>query len=221
MNQLSAHDQAVLPDRCRPHFAYLAAPRILGDTCVDLVLMAIKAMLAEKPLGVSSIVTFTHQQIASTDWAAGAAFLRLATAMGFATNQAASVVCCRTALPHDDPTFRGEAFVSLVLDTGPSPYAFSIHSRRTRSRVKNEESPWLDSRRFLVRGDILVIDPTELHAAVPVRPTDESVLVLLQGFFPLADRRAHVDLLRLFPRHCFDRNETDDSDLEAHNLPLT
>lgn len=206
-NELSAHDRAVLPTRTRRHFFYkAAAPAVSPDDMAE-VARAVEALVEENGLGVAQIEVFSprrFQELSSAS--AGAALQRLISGLGLdASADRVSLLTCEWASPHDDSSFSGSAFASLVLRTGDYPYVMSMfHSRKMAGRRGLD---LVTSTRVLREGDFVVFDPTIPHMVAPGRPSANALLVLLQAELDIEDNGGPAALLKRFPRHPQDRDE--------------
>jgi len=105
------------------------------------------------------------------------------------------------AMPHSDPDYEGWAFVSVVLRTGPNPYALQLlHTERNEGASEN----LVRTSTVLLRpGDVVVFDPTTPHLCVPTASHEDQLLVLAQ-FSVLdvteSDREKLVKALPPLPR---------------------
>ena len=87
-----------------------------------------------------------------------------------------SLVACRWAAPHTDPAWRGMAFYSTVLHTGPYEYMMVTMG----SSVRKERVRFCTSENRLGVGQSFLFDACTPHTAAPLNPHEESFLVLLQ-----------------------------------------
>lgn len=109
---------------------------------------------------------------------------------------------CGWAAPHNDPSFFGEAFVSIVLSVGDSPYVLGTTEIVHESKKKEERE---SSRRVKTKsyrldcGDVFVIDPMLMHWAFPSTPCDNSMLVILQYRVAFKTEQDKLNLIEKFP----------------------
>lgn len=171
--RLSAHDRAVLPTAKRPHFLYRTSPLSLTPAAITTLGTALAAAMPEVRLDTAEIGSYNRTELTRmVPPSAVAAYDKLLSELGvtdYVTHYPA-VLACRWALPHDDGTFAGKAFLSLVLHTGPEPYVMSMFAttgRRNRTVV--------DITRTLRTGDVFIFDPTVPHMAAPQGAARRSV----------------------------------------------
>lgn len=178
------------------HFFYLGLAPKVPTEAVDAVVHAAKKLAQQYGLNPAQIEVFSRTQLESAHAGAGEAFATLRRACGLPERIPGAVVVCEWASPHVDDTFAGQAFVSLVLHTGPEPYVMqAFHTEHTSSG----QTALVTSTRVLHQGDLAVFDPTTAHFTAPRHPNADQLLVLLQ--FELADytEQDREILLQRFP----------------------
>jgi hypothetical protein len=121
----------------------------------------------------------------------------------------AELVICEWAAVHADYTFAGRTFASLVVSTGRNPYY--MQSVLTHKSDLEMDDTWQvdDAKLILKQGDVFVFDPTVPHMAVPTRPADGQLLVLMQWAIPTEDELAMANLLGQFPKQREEENRLD------------
>jgi hypothetical protein len=207
--RLSRHNRGALPTRRRRHFFYRAATPVLDQADIKAVGDAVMDIVVEYGIGVAEIQVFNCKQFAElASEAAVASFQRLIEGLGLdVAADRVSLLACEWASPHDDSSFCGSAFLSLVLRTGDSPYVMSMfhHRRMPDSRALD----LITTTRVLKPADLVVFDPTIPHMAAPGRPNEKALLVLLQAEVDIEQPGALQALVQRFPRHPEDRNQQD------------
>jgi hypothetical protein len=125
---------------------------------------------------------------------------RVLNAMGASALEAerASILLCEWAAPHVDDSYVEQAFVSLVLHTGPEPYIMqALHTHVIEGPHGSQQIE--TSTRVLTVGDVIVFDPTTAHFTVPKYPNDEQLLILLQVCVNDRTEEDREALLKRFP----------------------
>ena len=130
----------------------------------------------------TEIELISSSELRSPEYAPGVeAARRLIACVGdssFPISDRFAILSCMWAAPHVDDTFDGSLFVSVVVRTGPSPYV--MQTLRTGAAEDGAPASLITNTRVLNVGDVVVFDPTAPHYAFPQRPSEQSLLVLLQ-----------------------------------------
>jgi hypothetical protein len=108
------------------------------------------------------------------------------------------LVICEWAAPHEDGTFDGQVFTSLVVHTGKNPYYMQTVVTQPRHTGLGRYEVSKGSV-VLSQGDMLVFDPTVPHMAAPTRPADGQLLVLLQWMHEFNGAQDEHELRMQFP----------------------
>lgn len=161
-------------------------------------------------LGVAQIEAVTATTLAERCPETQDALSAAAKAVGLPIEDA-ELVFCEWAAVHADYCFAGRTFVSLVVSTGCNPYYMqSLLTRKERDEDLDTESYEVDDATLILnQGEILVFDPTVPHMAVPTRPADGQMLVLMQWALPTEDALAKANLLGQFPAQSDDKQRID------------
>ncbi len=163
-----------------PHFLYMAERRTAAPEDVALIMKAVQGFIDERGLTPAQIGLVREREILLFAGEEGVqAFNRLLTNLSHdpAVDSGAAVLFCEWARPHVDQEYWGTSFVSQVLSTGPEPYVVqTLHTGPDASGRNTVTSV----TRVLREGDVMVFDPSEAHLTMPVHPTYESLLVMLQ-----------------------------------------
>jgi len=195
------------------HFCYLTDAPTLDPTDVKTVVETAKASKTLTPWGIEVL---DHQsQLFKEDPQALEALQRLVRKvrcfLGGRRRKAELVVCQWTQL-HVDHEFLGRAFYSIVLHTGPEPYLlYLLHTAPDKdggSSVTHGGALVLDAEKAFV------FDPTTPHQALPMRPHQDNLLILLQ--FQLVDETVEdreALLRRLVPDHAKRSEFVEDDDI--------
>lgn len=187
------------------HFLYQAEPPPVDKADIDLVAQQFNARAFETTLSAGleagEIVLLSTEDKNIFDAAGMAAMARLKEAAcpkGIAVGSS-ELLACQWAGLHQDDAYAGKAFVSLVLHTGSSPYLVqSVHMYK-RAGHKSASLELVQTNCPLSQGDVFVLDPTTPHSAVPVRPCDDALLLLLQFTINVPDEQSQALLMQAAP----------------------
>lgn len=206
MTPVATHNRLPVPDCVvSDHFCYAGRPQKLASEDVSAVMRGVTAYIQEHGIGAAEILLLSARHLRDFAGAESAeAFERLAAQLGHRPEDAQPVVlACEWASPHVDESYAGQAFCSLVLHTGPEPYVLQLLETSVGpdgvSRVKA-------TTRVLTPGDVVVIDPTTPHMAMPLHSHSESLLVMLQLELPDTCPAEREAVLRRFPPRADDRD---------------
>ena len=188
-----------------PHFMYSASIPKLNETYLKKIVDAAKDYVRESglfPAQIEVLRPVDLQRAGSDDaLAVWAEFLvDLGISDGVArTPGSMSVMVCEWAAPHVDETFAGIAFMNVVLHTGPFPYIMqTLHTK-----VAGKSHPFQEvvtNSRTLKVGDAIIFDPTTAHCAMPLRPHQDSLLIMLQIELKDESEQDRENILKNFPR---------------------
>lgn len=181
------------------HFLYLAQPPALEPDAVAKVVAVAKQFVEDVGLEVGEIQVLHSPEIEKHGGAdALAAVQVLETCFaGLRIVGKPSVLVCHWASVHQDESFEGSSFASLVLHTGPEPYVLQMfHSEY--SEVSRQPT-LTSSTRVLAEGSLFVMDPTTHHMACPAYPADGQLLVLLQAEVQEQTEAERRELLEALP----------------------
>lgn len=99
---------------------------------------------------------------------------------------------------HVDNTWVDDAFISVVLHTGPHPY--EITTTHTEKYTYDQTLLDVSSTSIMVeQGDIFIMDPTVMHNAFPARYRATQHLILLQAtmdYNTLGDRDKILEIFK-------------------------
>jgi hypothetical protein len=177
------------------HFLYKTAPAAFEKGDIDAVVSFVLDSVAAEGLGCAEIMSYKARGVRESSPAAAAALERMIAEIAgheiFAGEP--TLLACEWASVHVDETFEGSAFLSYVLHTGPVGYVMqAISSRETEGLFVVDTST-----RSIRAGEAFVFDPTTPHMAVPERPCDGQMLILLQVELADRDWAARQRLLRV------------------------
>lgn len=184
------------------HFFYLSTRPNVPTAAVETVVAAAQSLVRERGLLPAQIEAFSSKQLEGAQNGAGNALMSLRRALKLPADTPSAVVACEWASPHVDELFAGQAFVSLVLHTGPEPYV--VQTLHTEHRV--DGNTLVTSTRMLRQGDVMVLDPTVAHFAAPRSPGSNQLLVLLQFELPDQTELDRANLLKQFPPDARDKD---------------
>lgn len=200
---------AVPPPVKSAHFFYKTRPPQFDPRDVATVVATVNAHVEDVGLHCGEISLLTKNDFSQRGSEASEAFermVKLVPTLGGYSSPA--VVFCEWAGVHDDETFEGKAFFSVVLHTGMEPYVMQVISTAPPS-LPGTKAPRLHcDTRVLSVGDAMVFDPTTPHMAVPKEPTRGQLLILFQIELPDNNEQERAAILEAFlPMSC----DTDDS----------
>lgn len=178
------------------HFFYRSLAPKVPASAVDTVVLAAKTLAQRYGLSSAQIEAFGSAQLETAHAGAAEAFTALKRALALPQRVSGAVVVCEWAAPHVDDAFAGQAFVSLVLHTGPEPYVMqAFHTEHT----PEGQTALVTSTCLLRQGDLVVLDPTTAHFAAPRSSGAGQLLVLLQFELEDCTEQDREILLQLFP----------------------
>jgi hypothetical protein len=181
------------------HFFYRTTAPSLTGVDIDAIVGAINSS-KRRPTGSRIALIGKNDSEIAGNARARIVFRRLAAAVKGITRArgAAELLVCEWAQPHIDCGVAGSLFYSLVLHTGPKDYLMTtLHTEPTSSGCDE----LITTDLILSAGVAFVFDPTTAHCAIPVRPHQNQLLVLLQVELPDWTHAQRAQILQRLPHH--------------------
>jgi hypothetical protein len=162
----------------KEHFLYRTTAPQLDPIAIETVVDAVVCS-DQRPTGPRVNVLETKSDGPLSSPRVRSAYRRLAKAVKrhTGTEGAADILACEWAQPHVDAGFVGTVFYSVVLHTGPHAYLMQAFHTEPNSNGYEELTT---TELVLSTGFAFVFDPTRAHLAIPMRPHQGQLLVLLQ-----------------------------------------
>lgn len=186
------------------HNLYMAKPQPADNPDIPVVNQAVDKYLENLGLGSREIDAIPVSHLGDVACEAALRLAALWEPKGFKLGSP-DILVTSLAPVHEDESFEGMFFASLVLQAGHAGYLFqSFHTE-----VKGGANPRLElvvDERLLEVGDILVFDPTTPHMAAPLDPQGGDMLVMLQREIYVPDQETYERLLEALPP-CANRNQ--------------
>ena len=192
------------------HFFYLTDPPSFRETYIAKVTRAAKiyATASKDELNQIGAILVAYRDVLD-EYVSGAgdAFDAMISSMGVSDEHRfrCSVLVCNWASPHIDDTYEGHVFVSYILHTGVHPYV--IQTFNTELSDDSYGIQEIKSSTRLVReGDMMVMDTTTAHMAVPAFPGDGQLLILVQILLDETCADDRFAVLRKYPPRSGDKS---------------
>ncbi len=192
------------------HFFYRTALKWSAEDAAVLV-DAVKRAVEDCGLHTAEIDVYSVKRLLQYGGErVGEAYLRLIEQLSLQKAHSVGrvgLLVCEWASPHVDDSFAGQAFLSLVLHTGPEPYLMqTFHSERVQEDGASRLALHT-STRVLNVGDAVVFDPTTPHMAAPASGNPDQLLIMLQAELPDDSEESRQHLLNTYPPLPGDRSQ--------------